>query len=596
MTGEKENMNIVIVGHVDHGKSTIVGRLMADTHSLPEGKLEQVRANCERNSKPFEYAFLIDALKDEQAQGITIDTARVFFKTEKRHYIILDAPGHIEFLKNMVTGASRAEAALLVIDAAEGIKENSRRHGYLLSMLGVSRIIVLVNKMDLVGYSSVKFGEIERDFSEFLKSVSIPPCPFIPVSGFYGDNIAESGVNMPWYKGLTLLKSLDLFQKEQDRFKKPFRMPVQDVYKFTKYGDNRRIVAGTIETGSVQAGDEIVFYPSGKKNRIKTIESPSGLKGLEAGYAAGFTMEEEIYITRGEVIAKIGEAKPLVSLRLRVNMFWLGKNPLEKNKEYFFKLGTAKVPCRIESIPLLIDASTLESVENAEKVNRNGAGECIIRLKTPVAFDLNRDIAETGRFVIVDEYEISGGGIVRESLQDEQSGVREKVMLRNYKWEKSDIPSFLRAERYSQKSALLLITGDKDVGKKKLARRLEEALFQEGKLVYFLGIGNILYGVDADLGNDRLKYREEHIRRLAEVAFLMMDAGVILVITAVGLTQGDLDLMKTVLDEKLIHVIWVGEPDTDISADLVLEAAVSEDSVDKIKELLFERGIIFKPW
>ncbi len=598
MTDEKENMNIVIVGHVDHGKSTIVGRLLADTHSLPQGKLEQVRANCERNSKPFEYAFLIDALKDEQAQGITIDTARVFFKTEKRNYIILDAPGHIEFLKNMVTGASRAEAALLVIDAAEGIKENSRRHGYLLSMLGIRQVIVLVNKMDLAGYSRDKFGEIEREFSEFLKSISIRPNSFIPVSGFCGDNIASAGFNMPWYEGLTLLNSLDSFQNEKDRSNKPFRMPVQDVYKFTKYGDNRRIVAGTIETGSIQTGDEIVFYPSGKKNRIKSIEASgsSSIAGLEAGYAAGFTMDEQIYVTRGEIIAKIREVKPLVSMRLRVNLFWLGRNPLEKNKEYLFKLGTAKVPCRIESIPRLIDASTLSFVENAEKVNRNDVGECIIRLRTPIAFDLNNDIPETGRFVIVEAYEISGGGIVRESLPDEQSEVREKVILRNYKWEKSAIPSVQRAERYSQKSALLVITGDKDVGKKKLAKRLEEILFQEGKFIYFLGIGNILYGVDADLNHDHKKYREEHIRRLAEVAFLMMDAGIILVITAVGLTQDDLDIMKTVLDENLIHIIWVGEPDTDIATDLVLLTAETETGVDKIRELMFERGIIFKPW
>ena len=201
-------MNLVIVGHVDHGKSTIIGRLLADTHSLPEGKLEQVRANCERNSKPFEYAFLIDALKDEQAQGITIDSARVFFKTPNRHYLIMDAPGHIEFLKNMVTGASRAEAALLVIDAHEGVQENSRRHGYMLSLLGIKQIAVLVNKMDLKGYQQAAFEEIREEYKTFLSHLNIESPYYIPVSGFQGDNIASPSSSMTWYGDRPSFRSL----------------------------------------------------------------------------------------------------------------------------------------------------------------------------------------------------------------------------------------------------------------------------------------------------------------------------------------------------------------------------------------------------
>lgn len=202
----KEDMNIVIVGHVDHGKSTLMGRLLADTGSLPEGKLEQVKETCRRNSKPFEYAFLLDALKDEQSQGITIDTARCFFKTEKRDYIILDAPGHIEFLKNMITGASRAEAALLMIDAKEGVQENSRRHAYMLSMLGIRQIAVVINKMDLVDYDEGVFERVKAEYLEFLKQINVTPKVVVPASSFMGENIIQQSDKMPWYDGMCILE------------------------------------------------------------------------------------------------------------------------------------------------------------------------------------------------------------------------------------------------------------------------------------------------------------------------------------------------------------------------------------------------------
>jgi len=268
----REQMNIVIVGHVDHGKSTVIGRLLADTGSLPEGKLESVKEFCRKNARPFEYAFLLDALKDEQAQGITIDTARCFFKTNKRDYIIIDAPGHVEFLKNMVTGASRAEAALLVIDAKEGIKENSKRHGHIVSMLGIKQVVVLVNKMDLVGFDREVYEAIVSEFGEFLQKVNIRPINYIPISAFNGDNIAQRSRNTLWYDGPTVLEQLDGFVNKKENRQLPFRMPVQDIYKFTEEGDDRRIVAGTIISGSISVGDEVVFLPSNKKSVIKSIE------------------------------------------------------------------------------------------------------------------------------------------------------------------------------------------------------------------------------------------------------------------------------------------------------------------------------------
>jgi bifunctional enzyme CysN/CysC len=365
----KQDMNIVIVGHVDHGKSTVIGRLLADTNSLPKGKLEQAKETCRRNAKPFEYAFLLDALKDEQAQGITIDSARCFFQTELRNYIIIDAPGHIEFLKNMITGAARAEAALLVIDAHEGVQENSRRHGYLLSMLGINQVCVLVNKMDLNDYNERSFRRIERQYRRFLRRINVEPTSFIPISAMEGENIANHSTKMPWHEGKNVLEVLDCFSNETPHENLPFRMPVQDVYKFTANGDNRRIIAGTIETGKISLGDEVVFYPSGKRTIVKTIEAFNcqPQKEIGAGWSCGFTVNEQIYVKRGEMVCLAKESQPKVTGRMLVNLFWLGKKPLVKNKSYALKLGTAKVGMQLEEVRSVLDASNLDSKKKEQE-------------------------------------------------------------------------------------------------------------------------------------------------------------------------------------------------------------------------------------
>lgn len=593
-----ERMNIVIGGHVDHGKSTIVGRLLADTGSLPEGKLEQVRANCARNAKPFEYAFLLDALKDEQSQGITIDAARVFFKTARRHYIIIDAPGHIEFLKNMVTGASRAEAALLVIDAHEGVQENSRRHGYMMSMLGIRQLVVLVNKMDLAGLAQDRFDRIVAEYTAFLDRIDVRPACFIPVVGRDGDNVAQASARMPWYVGPTVLDALDRFQPEPAAVDKPFRMPVQDVYKFTAGGDDRRIVAGTIETGTVRVGDEVVFYPSGKRSRVKSIEGFNRpvRREARAGEAAGFTLAEQIYVTRGELATLASEPKPQVTTRLRVSLFWLGRQPLVPKRDYQLKLGTARVPVRLEQIHRVIDASNLASSESKDRVDRHDVAECTLKLNRAIAFDLADQLAATSRFVLVDDYEIRGGGIIREAMPDQQSWVREKVMLRNYKWEPSSIPIERRAERFSQRATLLLITGAREADRKGLGKDVEAQLFQEGRLVYFLGMGSVVYGVDADIA--RAGEPREHLRRLGEIANIMLDAGAILIVSAAELSQEDLEVIKTAVDPERIEVVWVGDHvTTDITYDLILgDAEPASDGVDRIKRLLQDKGRLFRPW
>lgn len=592
----QKDMRLAIVGHVDHGKSTILGRMLADTNSLPEGKLESVKENCRRNSKPFEYAFLLDALKDEQSQGITIDSARIFFSTEKRRYTIMDAPGHIEFLKNMVTGASNADAALLVIDAKEGIRENSKRHGYLLSMLGIKQIAVVVNKMDLVDYDEKVFIDIKENYSQFLKDIDIIPTTFIPASGMNGDNVVNITDRMKWYSGNTVLEVLDMFENPPLPVEKPLRIPVQDVYKFTRDGDNRRIVSGRIESGTLRKGDSIMFLPSGKKSTVKSIEYFNGdMKDEDnAPNSTGFTLDEQIYIRRGQMAVKTNEPKPHVSTKIKANVFWLGMKPIEKGNEYHIKLGTAKVRAVAEEIVRVVDASSL-NIQKKGSVERHDVAEVIFELKNDIAYDLISDNPATGRFVIVDDYEISGGGIIAELIEDKNERIREKVLTRDEKWITSDITRKARALHFNQKSALILITGKKQSGRKLIARSLESELFNEGRIVYYLGMGNVLYGVDADIKvQSSMNNKDEHIRRLAEIANLMLDAGIILIVTMLELTEDERNLIRTVIETDDIITLWTGnDVSTDLSPDI--REKDTKKAVSSLINMMRQKGNLYNP-
>lgn len=589
----KKQMDIVIVGHVDHGKSTVIGRLLADTNSLPEGKIEQIKEFCKNHSRPFEYAFLLDALKDEQSQGITIDSARCHFKSSKRDYLIIDAPGHIEFLKNMISGATRAEAAVLVIDAQEGIQENSKRHGYILSMLGIQQIIVCINKMDLVDYDGGVFLNIKNKYSEFLKQINVSAKEFIPVSALKGDNISNSSKNMSWFKGNTILSALDSFEKQELSENKAFRMPVQDIYKFTQKGDSRRIVAGRIESGSIKIGDKVVFLPSNKRTAIKSIEEFNGSEKtkINHGYSTGFTLNEQIYVARGEVMCKDGEDPPHVSSIFKGNIFWLSNQPMQMNKEYVLKIATAKVPLKLKKIIKVINASNL-SESNKDIIERHDVAECMLECKYPIALDLIDNIKGTGRFVIVEDYNISGGGIVTEIMEDPYSNVRKEVFMREQKWDSGLISLKERALRYNQVPKLILLTGITEVDKKNIARNLEKTLFENGKKVYFLGIRNILRGLDADIKKEK---RREHIRRLGEVTHILVDAGLIVVATASDLTEDELKLLKTITTKEGMIIVNVGKNQIDDGLiDLYLDP--NEDvskNVTKIIDLLRFKGVIF---
>ncbi|MFP4524520.1 MAG: GTP-binding protein [Candidatus Woesearchaeota archaeon] len=557
MSRKDEQMNIVMVGHVDHGKSTLVGRLLADTDSLPEGKLEQVKAYCKKNAKTFEYAFLLDALKDEQSQGVTIDSARCFFKSTKREYIIIDAPGHIEFLKNMISGAARAEAAVLVIDADEGIQENSKRHAYMLSLLGIKQVLVTVNKMDLVDYSQERFDKVKKDFTAFLKGIGITPRDFIPVSAREGDNVAQPSKNLSWFKGDTVLDAVDRFEKEPLPEDKEFRMPVQGVYKFTNLGDDRRIIAGRVETGTLKAGDKVVFLPSYKTSTVQSIEefNVNGKESVTAGESTGFTLTEQVFATRGEIACKASEATPHVGRRFKASIFWMGKKPMELDKEYKLKLTTSEAKVRVTGITGVLNSSSLESAK-AQEVKRHEVADCVIESKVPLAFDTFKAMKSTGRFVLVDDYEIRGGGIITEPLEDEESATREQIYLREQKWDPGSIGFRERALKYGQFPTLMLITGPTGVDKKSIAKRLERALFDQGRSPYFLGIGNLLRGLDADIDK---KQRQEHIRRLGEVSHLLLDAGLIVLATASDLTESEIRLLRTIINQDFIITANVGD-------------------------------------
>jgi bifunctional enzyme CysN/CysC len=448
--------------------------------------------------------------------------------------------------------------------------------------------------MDLVGYEEAAFTRIVREYSQFLRQIDVEPAYFVPVAGRDGDNVARRSTAMPWYVGPTVLEALDAFESERSPVEKPFRMPVQDVYKFTSQGDSRRIVAGTVETGVLRVGDEVVFYPSGKKSRVKSIEAfnapPRG--DASAGEATGFTLTEQVYVARGEVAALSSEPRPHVTTRLRVNLFWLGSTPLVPLKDYVLKLGTARAIARVEEIVRVIDASSLAATERRDQVGRHDVAECVLKLNRAVGFDLAHEIPPTGRFVLVDDFEIRGGGTVREALPDWQARGRDEG-LSDDAWEPSGISPERRAEKYGQRATLVLVTGPGEAARNALARGLEARLFDDGTVVYCLGVENVrcAAGADVDL---REPDRAERVRRLADVANLVLDTGVILIVTVAELTQGELELIKTRVDAPRVQTIWVGDTaTTDVVYDVTLTAEAAErDGVERLHVLLEDLGAV----
>jgi bifunctional enzyme CysN/CysC len=553
-----EQLKIVIVGHVDHGKSTFVGRLFHDTGSLPEGKLEQLQKIAERRGVPFEWANLMDALQSERDQNITIDTAQIWFHTPKRQYVIIDAPGHKEFLKNMITGAANAEAALLLIDAHEGVQENSRRHGYLLNLLGIRQIAVLVNKMDLENYNEVRFRQIESEYRQWLKTIGVEAGVFIPIAAKYGDNIASRSPHTRWWNGPTVLEALDQFKLAEVPRNQSLRFPIQDVYRF----DDRRILAGRVEAGSIKVGDKLIFSPTNKTSTVKSIErwkAPS-TDTASAGESIGITLTEQIFVARGAVAA-LESAPPFELSSFKARLFWLGKQPITKGRTYKLKLATQEAECSIESIDKVIDASTLETISrkaNEPFVGRHEVAELTLHTKKPIAFDPHSDIAPMGRFVIVDGFDLAGGGIIAAGSYPRRTH-DSNTKSENIYWSHGKVTVGQREARNGHIGCVLWLTGLSGAGKSTIATELERELFNIGRHVYVLDGDNIRHGLGADLGFSA-KDRTENIRRVGEVAKLFADAGVICVTAFISPYRADRDLVRKIIPRNRFIEVFVNAP------------------------------------
>ena len=520
----RPQLRIVIVGHVDHGKSTLVGRLLHETGSLPDGKFDALKAASERRGMPFEWSFLLDALQTERDQGITIDTTQIRFRARSRDIVLIDAPGHTEFLRNMITGAAQADGAVLIIDALEGVRDQTRRHGYLLHLLGVKQVAVVVNKMDKVGFDATRFEAIRDEIATHLTGLGVEPLAVIPISARDGDGVAAFTDRIGWYRGPTVIDAFERFRTARALDDHPLRLPVQAIYKF----DDRRIIAGRVEAGHLAVGDDIVIMPAGKKARIKSIEGwsvTSAPEAIGAGQSVGITLDRELFVERGDIIAHGGTA-PASVRRLRVRLFWLHENSLAPRASVVVRIGVMQVRAVVESIEKAIDPGDLAATEQQE-IERNHVGEIELVLSQPVAADRYVDSPPTGRLVIEVDGRIAGGGLILSAQADERMQPRDIVPV------SSSLGADERAERFHHRGAVVWFTGLPGSGKSTLALALEQRLFRGGGSPILLDGDTMRTGLNGDLGFAP-EDRSENVRRLAEVASHLAHSGHIAIVAAVS--------------------------------------------------------------
>lgn len=548
--GRARAFPIVIVGHVDHGKSTLVGRLLHDTDSLPAGKLEQLKSVSAKRGLEFEWSFLLDALQVERDQGITVDTTQIWFATPQRRYVIIDAPGHKEFLKNMVTGAAQAEAAILVVDAAQGLAEQTRRHAYLLHLLGVRKVAVAVNKIDLIGFDQARFDETAEAVRSYLANIGIEAAALVPVSARQGDNIAARSDRTSWYKGPTLIGALDAFSPRTQPTEQPLRLPVQDLYRF----DDRRIVVGRIESGRLKVGDRIHFAPLGREATVATLETwssgaigPHGIVRSEAsaGESVALTLDDDAFVERG-VMASASGQQPQETNRLTVRLFWLDKTPLHKGDRLTLKLGTAEREVEVESILEALDVETLDSASTT-LIDRNAVARVVLRCRRPLAVDLYDVLPRTGRGVLIRGPQIAGGLVVESvapiTVSTDITAVDSSVTVQE------------RVQMNGHRGGVLWMTGLSGAGKTTLAMAAQRMLFARGRHVSVLDGDNLRHGLNRDLGFSDAD-RAENLRRMAEVARLMAENGSIVLVSAISPLQAHRDQARAIVgaDFREIHI------------------------------------------
>jgi bifunctional enzyme CysN/CysC len=541
------DLPIVIVGQVDHGKSTLIGRLLHDTGSLPDGKVAAIEEASRRRGMPFEWSFVMDAFKAERDQGITIDTTQIRFRSDRRRYIIIDAPGHAEFLRNMLTGAAAAEAAILVVDVVEGMSEQTRRHAFLLKLLGLREVVVVVNKMDRCGYDRTAFNGLAAIVSAYLAELGLAPAAIIPISARDGDGIARRSAPLGWYAGPTMIEALDALEGFPSAADRPLRFPVQDIYKF----DDRRIIVGRIDAGRLRVGDRLCFSPGERTARIASIEGWNAPPTVTAaaGQSIGLTLDEEIFVERGQVASAEGAAPP-IARRLKLRIFHFGSQPLAVEDEVKVQIGLAERVATVEAIERVVDVNDLTG-RPAAAVRRNEVADLVVLCRTPLAVDEGADAGHLGRGVLRRGHDIVASVLVEAALDARQPAASRRPMTPV----RSSVSAGERAAAWGHPGAVLWLTGFSGAGKSTLAQALEKELFHAGWRTMLLDADTLRHTLNADLGFSEAE-RAENVRRIGAVAQLVAESGVVAIVACIAPRRIYRDRLRSELGARYheIHV------------------------------------------
>ncbi|MGH8132964.1 MAG: sulfate adenylyltransferase subunit CysN [Steroidobacteraceae bacterium] len=520
----KSLLRFITCGSVDDGKSTLIGRLLYESRMILDDQLAALEQDSKRvgtRGGELDFALLVDGLAAEREQGITIDVAYRFFATETRKFIAADTPGHEQYTRNMVTGASTAELAVILIDARKGVLTQTRRHSFLVQLLGISRVVLAINKMDLVGYSRAGFEAILADYREFAARIGLTDITAIPVSAVYGDNITQHGACMPWYAGPTVLGYLESVALDVGTAGKPLRLPVQWV---NRPNPDFRGFCGQIVSGSVRRGDRIRVLPAGRESCVARIVTADGdLETAVAGQSVTLTLDSEIDVGRGDVIAAVDQA-PQIANQFEASVVWLHEEPMLQGRTYLMKAGARTVSATVSPLKHKINVNTLEHMA-CERLELNDIGVCELELDRPIAFEPYAENRALGGFILIDRLTNAtvGAGLINFALRRSQ----------NVHWQALDVDKKVRAQQKGQKACVLWLTGLSGAGKSTIANRVEKKLAAAGRHTYLLDGDNVRHGLNKDLGFTA-QDRVENIRRVAEVSRLMVDAGLIVLVSFIA--------------------------------------------------------------
>ena len=597
----KDLLRFITCGAVDDGKSTLIGRLLYDSKLIFEDQLKTLQSDSEKvgttqGTGEIDYALLLDGLKAEREQGITIDVAYRYFATPKRKFIIADTPGHEEYTRNMATGASTANLAVILIDARAGVITQTKRHAFIASLLGIKHIVVAINKMDLMDYSEELFHNIRQEFSDFMQKLDVPDIKYIPLSALKGDNVVNKSEKTPWYKGAPLLETLENVNILHDSNLSDFRFPVQHVIR--PHLDFRGF-AGTVVSGVSAVGDTVKVLPSRKESKIKNIVTADGnLQEAFAPQAVVIELEDEIDISSGDIIVHSNN-QPKSSKNFEAIVIWMNEKVFDSSREYVIRHNGRNIKSRLDSILYNIDVNTLEK-QNADKLQMNEIGRVALSTTKAIHFDAYSKNNETGSLIIIDPITnvTIGAGMItetqtfdRNSLSDDS--LEDHVDRREFSWETGLVDSRERMLRNRHKGKTVVITGSRDSAFQELAKKLEQQLFKLNMNSYYLGLSNLANGLDADINNDFWD-RDEHIRRIGELARIMTDAGLIFIATVGDADDYDTQRLKLLNSPNDLLVVSLGDEQLEKhEADIKLESNPNiEKSLEQIMLLLSSKSII----